>query len=504
MLFNSYEFIFVFLPATLVVYYLLGWYSATLAKLALATASLIFYSFWNVSYLPILVGSMLFNWCSSQAILAETLRPRQRDAALIGALAVNLGVLSFFKYSAFFLSLLHGDVNAHAAVADLPLGISFFTFTQIAFLVDARRGAVQDHTFLNFLLFVTVFPHLIAGPILHHRMMIPQFASPKTYLFNGQFASEGLMLFAIGLAKKVLIADAIAPFADQAFAAASPTLIEAWCGALAYTFQIYFDFSGYSDMAVGLGRLIGLRLPINFNSPYQATSIIDFWRRWHISLSAFLRDYLYIPLGGNRHGNARRWINLMITMLLGGLWHGANLTFVIWGGLHGLYLVINHAWLNLRTRMGFAEPGPIGQFGAWLITFLAVVVSWVFFRAEDLNGAWRMLMGLAGLNGVELPQTYANYPVFGSLIAMGWPTGDLQSFSGVEEIAWLVAVAALALLFPNSQSIVLGMDVRRWAGWMSARLRFRPSTAWALICVCLLVAGILGLSKESKFLYFQF
>src|ERR1051326_8657212 len=298
-------------------------------------------------------------------------------------------------------------------------------------------------------------------------MMIPQFADPKTYRFNGQFASEGLMLFAIGLAKKVLIADAIAPFADLAFSTASPTLIEAWCGALAYTFQIYFDFSGYSDMAVGLGLMIGLRLPLNFNSPYQATSIIEFWRRWHMTLSAFLRDYLYIPLGGNRHGHVRRWTNLMITMLHGGLWHGASLTFVVWGGIHGLYLVINHAWLHWRARAGWAEPRPVGQFAAWLVTFLAVVVSWVFFRAENLNRAWRMLIGLVGLDGVELPRTYANYPFFRRLIEMGWPTGELLSFSGVEEIAWLAAVAVLALLCPNSQSIVLGTDVRRWAGWMS-------------------------------------
>lgn len=503
MLFNSYEFIFVFLPVTLVAYYLLGWYSDLFAKLTLAIASLVFYSFWNVDYLPILLCSLLFNWCASQTILAENLSPRQRNLALTGALAVNLVVLSYFKYSAFLLSLLHGEFNAHAQVANLPLGISFFTFTQIAFLVDARRGAVQSLTFLNFFLFVTVFPHLIAGPILHHRSMFPQFADRKTYLFNSEFASRGLMFFAIGLAKKVLIADAIAPYADQAFSIPAPNLIEAWCGALAYTFQIYFDFSGYSDMAVGLGLLIGLKLPINFSSPYQATSIIDFWRCWHITLSNFLRDYLYIPLGGNRNGDVRRWTNLFITMLLGGLWHGANMTFVLWGALHGFYLVINHAWRNVQSRMGLPALGSVGQLFAWLVTFLAVVASWVFFRAEDLNGAWRMVRGLVGLNGIDLPQTYAHYPILRWLVAMGWPTGDLRSFSGFEELAWLGAVGALALLFPNSQSIVSGVDARR-RGWMPKRLYFQPSPIWAFICIILLVAGILGMSQESRFLYFQF
>ena len=294
----------------------------------------------------------------------------------------------------------------------LPLGISFFTFQKIAYLVDAYRGEVRAGGFLSFALFVTFFPQLIAGPIVHHSEVIPQFGQKSTYRPNLDNLSMGIGIFVLGLAKKTVLADSIATYATPVFraaqAGADPTLFEAWGGALAYTFQLYFDFSGYSDMAIGLALMFNIRLPINFNSPYKATNIIDFWRRWHITLSRFLRDYLYIPLGGNRHGVARRYANLMLTMLLGGLWHGAGWTFIVWGGLHGIFLVINHFWHALgvgsATTSG-ARPGSDGS-AARTITFLAVMVAWVFFRAEDFDAATRILAGMAGLNGVQLPASY--------------------------------------------------------------------------------------------------
>ncbi|WP_309246667.1 MBOAT family O-acyltransferase [Ramlibacter montanisoli] len=283
----------------------------------------------------------------------------------------------------------------------LPLGISFYTFTQIAFLVDTYQGKVTEFNFFRYALFVTWFPHLIAGPVLHHAEMMPQFARKAVCRIDWQNVAVGLSIFVLGLAKKVLLADSIAEFASPVFdgvkAGAQPMLFEAWVGALAYTLQLYLDFSAYSDMAIGLSLMFNVRLPLNFDSPYKATSIIDFWRRWHMTLSRFLRDYLYIPLGGGRAGNARRYANLMTTMVLGGLWHGAGWTFVVWGTLHGCYLLVNHAWRAFRRRHGWGEGGRAAALAAGALTFLAVVVGWVFFRADSMASAVTMLQGMTGM-----------------------------------------------------------------------------------------------------------
>lgn len=397
MLFTTIEFIALFLPLTMAGFFLLGRINRLYAAAWLALASLVFYGWWNPAFVALLFCSITFNFLLG-ARLSKTQKDAKGKALLTFAVGSNLAVLALFKYANFFLGTASDLIGVDVAMADivLPLGISFFTFTQIAFLVDARRGIAKEYNFIHYSLFVTYFPHLIAGPVLHHKQMMPQFGLPETYAPRIDNLSIGLVIFSVGLAKKVLLADSFAPYASPVFDAAHaghmPTAEEAWVGALAYTFQIYFDFSGYSDMAIGLSRLFGVQLPFNFDSPYRAPNIIEFWRRWHMTLSQFLRDYLYVPLGGNRHGLFNRYRNLMITMLLGGLWHGANWTFVAWGGLHGAYLIVNHGWQMLRSRIGLdglRVPG--ARFAGTLLTFLVVVVAWVYFRAESFAAANRIL-----------------------------------------------------------------------------------------------------------------
>ena len=367
---------------------------------------------------------------------------------------------------------------------------------------------------MHYGLFVTYFPHLIAGPVLHHGEMMPQFREASTYRFNADDVAAGLTLFILGLFKKVMIADEmavyVAPIFDAARTGVPVSALEAWCGALAYTFQLYFDFSGYSDMAIGLSLLFGVRLPLNFDSPYKAVNIIEFWRRWHMTLSRFLRDYLYIPLGGNRKGPARRHINLFVTMLLGGLWHGAGWTFVLWGGLHGVYLIINHAWQAVRHRMGFdGAPTRFGIMMSCLLTFLAVVVGWVLFRADSVGTAMVMLKGMAGLNGFALPDAWlAKWGTAGAwLKAHGVEFSSARDLVPSGLINWLVILLAIVWLAPNTQQIMgrakpaLGMVTDAlYRGWLA----WRPS-AWAAVPVAgLFLVCVFNLHKKSEFLYFQF
>src|SRR5580692_8312514 len=384
MLFNSYPFIFVFLPAVLFGYFLTGRFGARAPVIWLALASLVFYSFSSWPFVALLLASIAFNYLVGWFLISRHLRERPRFAVLTAGVAGDLLALGVFKYAG-FVAVNFNAVFSTSVVVNilLPVGISFYTFTQIAFLVDAYRGKVATYALPHYALFVTYFPHLIAGPILHHRDMIPQFESDATKRPNPRLILYGLIIFGIGLFKKTVLADGIQPLVALAFDQAAPSFDQAWIGALTYTFQLYFDFSGYSDMAIGISLMFGIFLPLNFNSPYKATSIIDFWRRWHMTLSQFLRDYLYIPLGGNRRGRVLRYVNLMITMMLGGLWHGAAWTFVIWGALHGIYLCINHAWANYGPSIPQRLARPAGVL-AFVLTFLAVVVAWVFFRADSL------------------------------------------------------------------------------------------------------------------------
>ncbi len=359
----------------------------------------------------------------------------------------------------------------------LPVGISFYTFTQIAFLVDAYRGHVARYALPHYALFVTYFPHLIAGPILHHKDMIPQFERAESKRPDAHLILCGLMIFAVGLFKKTGLADGIQPLVSVAFGSGNPSFEQAWIGALAYTFQLYFDFSGYSDMAIGISLMFGIFLPLNFNSPYKASSIIDFWRRWHITLSQFLRDYLYIPLGGNRRGRVLRYVNLMITMLLGGLWHGAAWTFVVWGALHGIYLCINHAWNN------FGPPAPrilapIARPAGFVLTFLSVVIAWVFFRADSIEQARFILSRMADPTHVAFDR------------------GDIAS------LGLIGLYAALVWLAPNTQEIMGYDHQNRRVGEELGVWRLRPALIYAAAAV--LAFGILGIAQHSEFIYFRF
>ncbi|CDH46094.1 MBOAT family O-acyltransferase [Candidatus Contendibacter odensensis] len=452
MLFTSALFAFLYLPVVFAGFFALGRRSESGAAAWLFLASTVFYGYWMPEFTLLLFSSVGWNfWVGTRIsnVLQANIAGGRIIARrwLIAGITVNLLLLAYFKYANFLvdnLNVLFGQRWSFDKVI-LPIGISFFTFTQIAFLADTFQKGVRDYAFINYGLFVTYFPHLIAGPVLHHAQMMPQFGKSKTYRIDLANVAGGLTIFCIGLFKKIILADGISPYADAVFNAAEtgvmPNFTEAWIGALAYTFQLYFDFSGYSDMAIGLSWMFNIRIPFNFNSPYRATNITDFWRRWHMTLSAFLRDYLYIPLGGNRKGSIRRYANLLITMLLGGLWHGANWTFVFWGGLHGFYLIVNHAFDALISMYGSRwMANPLFKFLGWALTFLAVIVAWVFFRATSFSTALRILEAIA-MPGLALPLD-AIHPLL-------WNQG-LHPQTGLLLCAGLGAVAVLA---PNSNHI---------------------------------------------------
>ncbi|MCP5006456.1 MAG: MBOAT family protein [Planctomycetes bacterium] len=401
MLFSTFEFIFVFLPIVVFVFFLIGNRGAFRSAVVwLVLCSFFFYGWWKPVYLALLCSSILVNY-----FLGLKLREYASKPLLAFGVAINLATIGYFKYANFFIDNLNAisGTHYHLETLILPLAISFFTFQQIAYLVDCYRRIAVEHSFLNYCLFVTFFPQLIAGPIVHHKEMLPQFAKPETFRIYVDNFKLGFTIFSIGLFKKVVLADSIAEYAELVFIAVDSgqdvSSIDAWCGALAYSFQLYFDFSGYSDMAIGMGRIFGIKLPLNFNSPYQSVNIIQFWRRWHITLSHFLRDYLYIPFGGNRKGTKRRYINLMATMLLGGLWHGAGWNFVVWGGLHGTYIIIYHAWQHQKEKIPYPKDMLVAKLAAGGLTFFCVLIAWVFFRAETFEGAFLLLEAMFTFNG---------------------------------------------------------------------------------------------------------
>lgn len=451
MLFTSALFAFVYLPIVFVGFFALGRYSPKYAATWLFFASVVFYGYWMPEFTILLIGSVCFNfWVGSHiSNLVSTENGGRGNARrwLIGGIAVNLALLGYFKYANFFLDNLMLISNQHWSYEYiiLPIGISFFTFTQIAFLADTYQKGIREYGFIHYGLFVTYFPHLIAGPVLHHAEMMPQFRETSTYKIDTANIAGGLTIFIIGLFKKIVMADGISPYADAVFNAAESGLIpsfnEAWIGAFAYTFQLYFDFSGYSDMAIGLSWMFNVRLPFNFNSPYQAVNISDFWRRWHMTLSRFLRDYLYIPLGGNRKGPVRQNINLLVTMLLGGLWHGASWSFVFWGCLHGSFLVVNHAFQTLvKKHFKGVNTNYLLVFLGWLLTFLLVVVAWVFFRATSFSGAIRIL---ESMGKPELAYS------FNTIHPLLWNQG-LHPEIG---LLFCILLGATAFFLPNSNRI---------------------------------------------------
>ena len=502
MLFSSHIFILLFLPAALLVYLLLERHQRDTWSLGwLVLASLFFYGWWSPPYVLLILISMGVNFRMGALLSRLSLRdPGKSRLLLFAAIGLNLALLGYYKYWNFLLENLGWITGTEFKTASifLPLGISFFTFQQIAYLVDAHQRQTEEYDVLRYALFVTFFPQLIAGPIVHHAEMLPQFARRAAQRIRPEMLAAGSALFAVGLCKKVVIADGLAPIADSAFGLAGKgqaiPLVDAWSGTLAYTFQIYFDFSGYSDMAVGLGWMFGIVIPINFFSPYKAGNIIEFWRRWHMTLSRFLRDYLYIPLGGNRRGEAHRYVNLMLTMLLGGLWHGAGWTFVIWGGLHGLYLAINHLWQALLWRQGAPSGRATGLY--WpsrALTVLAVVVAWVFFRSDSWQAALHMLEGLAGASGTG---TWAGGLSWDSpmiLLAIAF----LLAWFAPNTMEWLTASGTVT--HPQVHA-----PQARYPQW----LLWRPTRPWALAMGVATVVGILyavrDLQLESPFLYFQF
>ena len=519
MLFNSYVFILLFLPITVAGYYLIARLpDARAPVLWLIIASLFFYGWWNPAYLGLISASIVVNYLFGTWI--------QRSSSVLPmALGVifNLGLLIFYKYTNFLVDNLNllADTDIHVRTIVLPLAISFFTFQQISYLVDTHKGYVKEHSFSNYCLFVTFFPQLIAGPIVHHSDMLPQFSDTARRNTITRNIAIGLSIFAVGLFKKVVIADHMALHATPVFSAAdngqSMSMLEAWSGVLAYTLQIYFDFSGYSDMAIGLARMFGIQLPLNCDSPYKSANIIDFWRRWHMTLSRFLRDYIYIPLGGNRNGPTRRYVNLMTVMLVGGMWHGAGWNFLIWGALHGGYLVINHGWNFCKARLlpERALDSTIYYLLSVATTFVAVMFAWVFFRAETNAGALLLITNMTDFSAMVLPTSLESlstvlnsaFTVFGSSVTFSNATPFMPDTDMA--LALLLALIASWVL-PNTQQLFIDFEPTVESSGnrvVPHKLRFLRWTMNPLSAVVIATAFLYSISQMtgiSEFLYFQF
>jgi alginate O-acetyltransferase complex protein AlgI len=488
MLFHSLAFIFAFLPVFLGGFFLLARLAGSVWALRwLVAGSLLFYGLWDPRFVPLLVGSVLVNHWIARDIrgLRDAGLPGTAQRSLAGGIILNLSVLAWFKYADFLLHVVAPD--ARSLNFPLPLAISFFTFQQVMFLVEAYRNPDQHTDLLHCAAFITFFPHLIAGPIVRPHDIIPQLSHSALARPQAENLSAGTLIFLLGLGKKLVLADMFGGFADTGFDAAAAgahlTFFEAWYATLAYALQIYFDFSGYSDMAIGLARMMNIRFPLNFDSPYQASDISAFWRRWHITLGAFLRDYVYIPLGGSRQGERRRLGNLLVTMLLVGLWHGAAWRFVLWGGLHGVFLAVHAGFRGAGWRM----PAPLARG----LTLFVVIVAWVPFRAEGLTTAWSMLLAMAGANGIALPTM-----IVGAWPALGWIAtpvpvlpylGDARTLSFPEVTACLLLGWIIAVALPNIHT-------------MSDR-----SKSWALTSgFALTMQALFFAPRVMPFLYFQF
>ncbi|MGE4219485.1 MAG: MBOAT family protein [Alphaproteobacteria bacterium] len=461
MLFHSQAFLLLFLPPALAVFYLLPGRARLWWLLA---ASMAFYGYWDIRFLPLLAGSIAANWGLVRMWGAKAADERGASALIAAGVALNLGILAVFKYADFIAgsAAYAGGWSHDPWGIVLPLGISFFTFQQLSYLIDLRRGQAPLYGLRDYALYVAFFPQLIAGPIVRHNELVPQFARDPWRDGTAERLSRGALLLVLGLGKKVFVADRLARVADPLFQAAHGglTFAEAWIAAAAFGLQIYFDFSAYSDMAIGLALMFGFVLPENFRSPYRAASLRAFWQRWHMTLSRFLRDYLYIPLGGSRHGTARTLAALMATMLLGGLWHGAAWTFVLWGALHGLGLAAVHLWRQTGLRL----PALAG----WALTLVFVTAAWVPFRAQSLGDAGGMLAAMGGLGGFDIAVRDLDKP-------------------------WILPVAAaLALLAPRAYDLAL------------ERLEARPWIAAAAGVLAVLVLLQIGAGQNQEFIYFQF
>ncbi|MBX3315870.1 MAG: MBOAT family protein [Phycisphaeraceae bacterium] len=503
MLFHSYTFLFLFLPLAWAGFYACnGILGRRAGRAWLLGASLVFYAWWNPIHLPLLLGSVVVNFWLARAVGDERREASVRKRLMVLGVVANVGALAWFKYLDFVLRSTLGTLGYEVEPTGImiPLAISFFTFQQIAYIVDAYKEPGRARSFMDYALFVTFFPQLVAGPIVHHSELMPQIAGVEPYRARMSNLSIGMTMFILGLFKKVVIADEIAQWPDAIFGAAgrgdAPTTIQAWIGMLGFTMQVYFDFSGYSDMAIGLARMFGIRLPMNFDSPLKATGISEFWRRWHMTLSRFLKQYVYVPLGGGRAGRARGYMNLVITMLVSGLWHGAAWTFVAFGLLHGIYLVIQQIW-SRRFRLKPDAPQWRRTFRcAWarLLTFMAFAFSLILFRSSSFEGAWLMLKGVVGAGASE-----------GS---------GVVSVDQTRALIWIGSAWIIAWTMPNVQEFM-----RRWSpalDWSPSRTKWRfwtlqvaypawgPNPLWAVPLVAMLVWSVLSLDRVAIFVYWQF
>ncbi len=488
MIFNSYEFIFIFLPLVVSSYYLLIHLRLLIAaKGILIFASFFFYSWWNIAYLPLLLTSLFFNYLIGNSLNENIAHRISKKGLLSFGICANLLFLGYFKYADFFIqntNLLFKTGFPLLQLA-LPLGISFITFQKIAYLVDSYRGTTKEYNFFNYILFVSFFPQLIAGPIVHHAQIMPQFAQKRNLIKQYDNIASGVFIFAMGLFKKTVLADTFAIWANTGFNAANQlNLIEAWTTSLSYTFQLYFDFSGYTDMAIGSALLFNIKLPLNFNSPYKALTIQDFWRRWHITLSHFLRDYIYIPLGGNRQGNLKMYANLLATFIIGGFWHGAGWTFIFWGALHGLALIIQRIWYSCNIKMP--------RWLAWFITFNFVNLSWVFFRAKTWQDALAIIHSMFNIDKLMISKLAANLLNSALHLPFYEFVGSEQPFLfSLQTGLWSIFGFFIVIKLQNSIEI-------------AAKKEFKVSQA-LFASLSLIVFHFMSIqTTESPFLYFNF
>jgi len=484
LLFNSYQFIFIFLPITFGVYFFLNarhFYISS--KVWIILSSLFFYSWWNIYYLPLIVLSILVNFFISQALMKD---PQHKKLFLLAGLGFNIGLLGYFKYMDFFIANVNGVFGTDFSLLylALPLAISFYTLQQIAYLVDSYGGLVKEKNFLDYTIFVTFFPQLIAGPIVHHKEMMPQFASLKNKILNFDNIALGFFIFSLGLFKKVVIADTFGMWANAGYADVyALNLIEAWATSLSYTFQLYFDFSGYTDMAIGAGLLFNIKLPQNFNSPYKATGLIDFWQRWHMTLTRFITTYIYKPflkfLGKITFGKAM--FATVFTMTIAGIWHGAAWTFVIFGILHGVAIVINHYW----KRTGIHLPAWL----AWFITFNFLNFSFVIFRAENMEKAKAMFRAMFNENGLVLSEKYFSFLAHWQEKYFTYANVYPHIEGHSRTTLFILLAFFIVLYFKNSTAFLKG---------------FKSTNASLLYGMFLFLIATSFMSRVSEFLYFNF
>lgn len=489
MQFNSLTFIFLFLPITIVAYFsLIKFQFFRLAKGSIVIASLVFYAYNNILIVPVLLASIVFNFIFGSNIEKQQ-SPDVKKILLSIAIVGNIFFLGFFKYTDFFITTLNDFARTSFLLPNiiLPLGISFFTFTQCGYLIDTYRGETGKISLLDYSFFVCFFPYLISGPIPTYKEIVPDISRLKS--FSQQHLVVGIIIFLIGLSKKMLIADNLAAWVQPVFDAnhgTDLTIIETWVGVISYSMQLYFDFSGYSEMALGIGIMFNFKLPVNFNTPYKSLSIIEFWRRWHITLSRFLQKYLYIPLGGNRRGKLTQMRNLLIIMLIGGLWHGAGWTFILWGGLHGVYLIVNHSWRKLNIE--------INKFASWLLTYLSVVVAWVFFRAATVKNALHIIATMFGANGIVLK--YGSHKL-AFLRKLGIVFAQTTNFFLPYQIILLLILVIIVLIEPNILELLSCKD-------RDGYININPVIAFAAGLLGFVLVQRLIQAPPSQFMYFRF